>query len=33
MADGMAVERGTHAELMTQDGLFARLVRTQAFAA
>ncbi len=32
MADGAAVEQGTHAELMTRDGLYARLVRTQAFA-
>ncbi len=32
MADGMAVEQGTHAELMRRDGLYARLVRTQAFA-
>ena len=33
MADGVAVECGTHAQLMSQDGLFARLIRTQAFAA
>jgi subfamily B ATP-binding cassette protein MsbA len=32
MADGVAVEQGTHAELMARDGLYARLVRTQAFA-
>ena len=31
MADGVAVEQGTHASLMAQDGLYARLVRTQAF--
>ncbi len=32
MADGAVVEQGTHAELMSHDGLYARLVRTQAFA-
>jgi subfamily B ATP-binding cassette protein MsbA len=31
MADGEAVEQGTHTELMARDGLYARLVRTQAF--
>jgi subfamily B ATP-binding cassette protein MsbA len=29
MADGHAMEQGTHAELMEQDGLYARLVKTQ----
>jgi len=33
MADGVAVEQGTHAELLHHDGLYARLVRTQEFAA
>ena len=33
MADGQAVETGTHAELLAQDGLYARLVRSQALAA
>ena len=32
MADGQAVEQGTHAELLERDGLYARLVRTQALA-
>ena len=31
MADGAVVEQGTHANLMSRDGLYARLVRTQAF--
>lgn len=32
MADGRAVEHGTHAELLAADGLYARLVRSQALA-
>ncbi len=32
MADGAAVEWGTHAALLEHDGLYARLVRTQALA-
>ncbi|MGH7161370.1 MAG: ABC transporter ATP-binding protein [Acetobacteraceae bacterium] len=32
MADGRATERGTHAALLAEDGLYARLVRTQALA-
>jgi len=32
MADGAVVEQGTHADLLAQDGLYARLVRTQALA-
>ncbi len=30
MQDGRAVEQGTHAALLDQDGLYARLVRSQA---
>jgi subfamily B ATP-binding cassette protein MsbA len=30
MHDGRSVERGSHAELLDQDGLYARLVRSQA---
>lgn len=33
IADGAAVEMGTHAELLQLDGLYARLVRTQQLAA
>jgi subfamily B ATP-binding cassette protein MsbA len=32
MTDGRAVEQGTHAALLEQDGLYARLVRSQALA-
>ena len=33
VADGVAMEQGSHAELLALDGLYARLVRTQALAA
>ncbi len=33
IADGVVAEQGTHADLMARDGLYARLVRTQALAA
>ena len=33
LADGAKVEAGTHASLLAADGLYARLVRTQALAA
>jgi subfamily B ATP-binding cassette protein MsbA len=32
LSDGRAAEQGSHAELLGQDGLYARLVRTQALA-
>ncbi|MGA8195580.1 MAG: ABC transporter permease, partial [Acetobacteraceae bacterium] len=32
MSEGRAVERGTHAVLLGQDGQYARLVRSQALA-
>jgi subfamily B ATP-binding cassette protein MsbA len=32
MSEGRAVEQGTHAVLLSQDGLYARLVRSQALA-
>ncbi len=33
MADGAVVEQGTHTELLSQNGLYARLVRTQTLSA
>ena len=33
LAEGAAVEQGTHAQLLAQNGLYARLVKTQALAA
>ncbi len=32
MQDGVAIEWGSHETLMTEDGLYASLVRTQALA-
>ena len=32
LADGRAVEQGTHGALLAADGAYARLVRTQALA-
>jgi subfamily B ATP-binding cassette protein MsbA len=32
MADGKVIEQGTHASLLAAEGLYARLVKTQAFA-
>jgi subfamily B ATP-binding cassette protein MsbA len=32
MAGGRAVETGTHASLLAEEGLYARLVRSQALA-
>ena len=32
LADGRVVEQGSHGELLRQDGLYARLVRTQELA-
>ena len=32
IADGAAVEMGTHSDLLRQDGLYARLVKTQQLA-
>jgi len=29
MSEGRAIEYGTHAELLREDGIYARLVRTQ----
>jgi ABC-type multidrug transport system fused ATPase/permease subunit len=33
LADGTVAEQGTHAMLMGREGLYARLVRSQALAA